>query len=120
VFTSTDVRNSDNWHHAAVLTASDGTASDFFGNSVQMPNQNTIVVGAFGDDDVVGTTNAGSVYIFTGYGSNWTQTQKINYSGSSTNAGFSKGPHSLAATQKEIFIGSEYVPSDEKVIRYRI
>ncbi len=119
VFTSTDVRNSDNWHHAAVLTANDGLADERFGSSVSMPNQNTICVGAFGTS-TLGPDLEGSVYVFTGYGSNWTQTNKINYTGASSSASFGKGPHSLAATQKEIFIGSEQVPSDEKVIRYRI
>ena len=76
-----------------------------------MPNQNTIIVGAGSDDGF-----DGSCYIFTGYGSNWTQTQKVTYSGASADL-FGSLHGSLAATEKEIFLGSD---DGEKVIRYRI
>jgi len=123
VFTSTDVRYG-NWDHAAVLTASDGAINDLFGNSVRMPNQNTIVVGAPGESPEAAT--AGSIYVFTGYDSNWDQVQKISYTGSAAGNKFGLN-RAMAATQKEIFAGSSDEPTfglhsnnPEKVIRYRI
>ena len=127
MFTSTDVRNSDKWDHAAVLTASDGSSADFFGSSVRMPNRNTIVIGAPGDEVPGGATSAGSIYVFTGNGSNWDQVQRITYTGAATSSkyGFNRA---IAATQKEIFVGSSDEPTGpstetnnpEKIIRYRI
>ena len=84
-----------------------------------MPNENTIVVGAPGED-AVGADNAGAVYVFTGYGSTWTQTQKISPTGA-TAADLKAGKHgALAATQKDIFIGIGSTPTSDEVIRYRI
>ena len=113
VFTGHDPmpRPTGKWDHAAVLTASDGAADDEFGTSVAMPNQNTIIVGAGSHDGF-----DGSCYVFTGYGSNWTQTQKVTYTGANSDL-FGGLDGSLAATQKEIFLGSD---DGEKVIRYRI
>ena len=84
-----------------------------------MPNETTLVVGAPGEDDV--DVNAGSVYVFTGAGSSWTQTQKITYTGSAAQDQAGDNLPSLATTQKDIFVGG--IPATakkERVIRYRI
>jgi hypothetical protein len=57
--------------------------------------------------------------VFTGAGSSWTQTQKITYSGASSSDVYGHYDNSLAATQKEIFVGGDE-GTPENVIRYRI
>ena len=49
----------DNWGQVTKLTASDGAASDRFGASAAISQNDTVVVGASGDDD-----SKGSAYIF--------------------------------------------------------
>mgnify|MGYP003970532637 CR=1 FL=1 len=109
------------WNRVATLTASDSAVGDRFGNTVSMPNSHTLVVGAPGDDS---PTNAGSLYVFTGYDGNWTETQKIRYTGAVAADKMGRPEDALATTQKEIFVGgasSEATAGGlEKVIRYRI
>jgi len=57
------------------LTASDGAQFDEFGWSVAAAND-TIVVGAYGDDTVNGE-DSGSIYIFTHTGTTWTEQAKL-------------------------------------------
>jgi hypothetical protein len=78
-----------------------------------MPNSQTIIAGAPGR----GAGSRGSFFVFTGEGANWTQTQEVQYSGVGSTDQFGDPETSLAATQKEVFIGSQ---NSEKVIRYRI
>ena len=56
------------------LLASDGAAGDYFGNSVSVYN-NTTVIGAYRDDD--NFTDSGSAYVFEYSSGNWTQKQKL-------------------------------------------
>jgi hypothetical protein len=65
------------WTEAAKLTASDGTAFDFFGRSVAVSG-GVAVVGAEGDDDQ--GLNSGSAYVFDGSGGSWTQAAKLTAS----------------------------------------
>jgi len=67
VFVYTGSRTS--WTQEAVLTASDGTPSDFFGDSVAITS-NSIVVG---DEQHGPLTDEGAVYVFSGGGYSWTQ-----------------------------------------------
>jgi hypothetical protein len=63
----------------AKLEASDAQLSDWFGNSVSISDDgNTIVIGAYQEDDTA--TGAGSAYIYTRSGTTWTQIQKIQAS----------------------------------------
>ena len=127
VFTTDEDTQAHGWEYAATLTASDHQPLDHFGTSVSIPNERTIVVGA-GKEDSEGTS-AGQVYVFTGKGSNWTETQKITYSGDADMAQRGARGH-LAVTEKEIFIGTSGnsklqgvahdATSAETVIRYRI
>ena len=120
VFTTSQDDQYRGWGYAAKLTASDAQNGDRFGYSVSIPNRNTIVVGApYENPDSV--SNAGSLYVFTGGGSNWAETQKITYSGASAENIYSRYESSLVATQKEIFVaGDPAAGVAEKVIRYRI
>ena len=63
----------------AKLTAGDGAANDWFGNSVSIDG-NTMVIGAYGDDDM--GSSSGSAYVFTrdtpgDPASSWTQLAKL-------------------------------------------
>ena len=66
--------DSGTWTQTAKLTASDGASFDSFGSSVSIDG-NTIVIGAYGDDDR--GSNSGSAYVFTNAGGTWTQTAKL-------------------------------------------
>jgi RHS repeat-associated protein len=59
------------WKQSAELTASDGAANLYFGQSVAIDGS-TIVVGAVGKT-VNGNTLQGAAYVFTGSGSVWSQ-----------------------------------------------
>ncbi|MFQ5805441.1 MAG: S8 family serine peptidase [Phycisphaerae bacterium] len=62
------------WVQEAKLLASDGAAYDDFGTSVAISG-NTVVIGAFLDDD--NGFNAGSAYVFRFDGSGWVQEPKL-------------------------------------------
>jgi len=67
------------WTQVATLTADDGAADDYFGYSVSV-NGETMVIGAYGDDD--NGSNSGSAYVFTrdtngDITSGWTQVAKL-------------------------------------------
>jgi surface protein len=67
------------WTQVAKLTASDGAGSDYFGPSVSIDGD-TMVVGAFGNDDK--GSQSGSAYVFTrdtagDLASGWTQVAKL-------------------------------------------
>jgi cyclophilin family peptidyl-prolyl cis-trans isomerase len=63
--------NDGNWTQQAKLTASDGTAGDYFGGSVSI-SANHAIVSAPRDD-----SNTGSAYIFEYNDGNWTQQAKL-------------------------------------------
>jgi hypothetical protein len=68
-------RSGDLWSQQQKLIASDAATDDKFGISVAIDND-TIVVGAYGDDK-----NTGAAYVFARNGSAWYQQQKLNASG---------------------------------------
>lgn len=70
-------RGASVWSQQVKLTASDGAAYDHFGVAVAVTN-NLIAVGAK-DDDIISTTNTGSVYLFTptGVGGAWMEVDKL-------------------------------------------
>ena len=65
-----------NWTQQTKLTASDAASDDFFGSSVAFSNNGLLAIGAYGDD----VTVTGSVYLFSGSGTNWTQQTKLTAS----------------------------------------
>lgn len=67
-------RNGGVWQQEAKLLASDGASSEFFGNSLDIIGNSTIV-GARGDDDM--GANSGSAYIFEEEAGVWVQKAKL-------------------------------------------
>ncbi len=73
------------WGQTAKITAADGAAWDFFGGVVAISGD-TIVIGAWGDDD--NGFDSGSAYVFSrneGEADNWGQTAKITATDGITN-----------------------------------
>ncbi len=62
------------WTQAAKLVASDGAVGDYFGYSVSISGD-TVVVGAYHDDDM--GDSSGSAYVFVRNGIAWTQAAKL-------------------------------------------
>ncbi len=62
------------WVEEAKLTASDGSAGDFFGINVSLFGD-TALIGAMGDDD--NGTDSGSAYIFKYDGNTWVEEAKL-------------------------------------------
>ena len=85
------IRESGVWSEAAKLTAPDGAAFDWFGQSVAVDG-GTVVVGAYRNDDI--GSNSGSAYVFTKPTGGWAATSsaaKLTASdaGASDHFGFS-------------------------------
>ena len=68
------VRNGTSWDEQDKLVASDAQAYDYFGVSVAVSGD-TVVVGAYGEDD--GGTDAGAAYVFKRNGTSWSQQDKL-------------------------------------------
>jgi RHS repeat-associated protein/uncharacterized repeat protein (TIGR01451 family) len=68
------VQEGDHWSQQARLTADDGALYDEFGGSVAIAGD-TLVVGAYGDDEYTG-----SAYVFVRQGSTWSQQAKLTAS----------------------------------------
>jgi hypothetical protein len=68
------VRSGTNWTQQKKLTVSDGAAGDFFGCSVGISDE-TLVVGAYGDDD--NGEDSGSAYVFVRIWSSWNKQAKL-------------------------------------------
>ena len=79
-------RSGEVWTQQQKLTASDGSAYDYFGCSVSVSG-NTAVVGAYGDD-AGASSNCGSAIVFTRSGAVWTQQQKLTASDASASDQF--------------------------------
>jgi len=67
-------RDGTTWPEQAKLLASDGAASDRFGNSVQFDGYYAIIGALFDDDS---GSNSGSAYIFKRDGTTWTEQAKL-------------------------------------------
>ena len=68
------IRDGSEWNQQGKLTAEDAAGGDYFGNSVALSGD-TVVVGAYRDDD--GGGSAGSVYVFASDGSAWKRQGKL-------------------------------------------
>lgn len=62
------------WSQTAKLSASDGAAQDRFGNSIALDGD-TIVVGAYSNDD--GANGSGAAYVFRNANGQWQQVAKL-------------------------------------------
>ena len=93
--------NGSSWVERNVLTAPDGTASDFFGFSVCITNKYAIV-GAYGKT-VNGILYRGSAYIYQSINGIWQPLQQVNNPGGKFNDLFGYG---VAADGNRFLIGS--------------
>lgn len=71
------VRNGTNWTEQTNLMANDLAADDAFGTSVAI-NDNTVVIGAWRDDDA--GSESGSAYVFVRSSTSWSQQAKLTAS----------------------------------------
>jgi len=92
------------WTEQAKLTASDGTAEDQFGVSVAIAGD-TIVVGAYLDDN--NNVTSGSAYVYTSSGTSWTEQAKLM---ASESEGGDQFGWSVAIANDTIVVGS---PADD-------
>ena len=95
-------RSGTTWSQQQKIVASDAGAHDWFGIDVDI-EENTVVVGAYGDDSGTTQNGEGAAYIFSRSGTTWTQDKKIVSSTRSTNAYF--GYH-VALQDNSIIVGA--------------
>ena len=86
------------WTQSAEITASDGTANTYFGQSVSIDG-NTIVIGAIGNNSY-----EGAAYVFTGSGTTWTQTAELVASDEKTQSYFGS---SVSISGTTIVVGAD-------------
>ena len=80
--------NGTEWKPAGELTAADGAAVDFFGQSVSISG-NTVVVGAPGyDDEAREVFDIGAAYVFRTDGTAWAEVAKLTALDSAQSDGF--------------------------------
>ena len=84
----------------AKLTANDAAESDWFGFPVAIAGD-SVVVGAFADDD--GGSGSGSAYVFTRNGSSWSQQAKLTADDAATGDGFG---NSVAISGASVVVGA--------------
>jgi hypothetical protein len=113
-------RNGTSWSQEAKITASDGAASDYFGISVSISGDYTII-GAY-RDDINSNNDQGSAYIFKRDGTTWNQEAKITASDGSTSDyfGISVSIHNayalIGAPRADTNLGAAYVFKREGAI----
>jgi hypothetical protein len=112
-------RPPDGWldmNETAKLTAASPAAGALFGCSVGVKG-NTVIVGAEGDDQP-GCTDAGSVYLFTHAGAEWTQTAKLVAADA---AAYDSYGHAVVVDDRTAVVGACYgdrVPADNAGAAY--
>ena len=92
--------NGGTWTQASKLTADDGAGGDRFGYSVSISG-NTIVIGAYGDNDK--GSDSGSAYVFSNDGGTWTQVAKLT---ADDGASFDSSGYSVSISGNTIVIGA--------------
>ncbi len=100
-------RSGANWSEQAKLTASDGAASDYFGNSVSVSGDYAIV-GAFIDDD--NGSASGSAYMFKRSGTNWSEQAKLTASDGAAADWFG---YSVSISGAYAIVGARYDDDNE-------
>ncbi len=99
-----------NWSQQAKLTATDAATGDYFGTSVAI-YENTVIVGAYGYDDTMGTiTNAGAAYIFIrDSNGNWSQQAKLVADDVAAGDNFG---YSVAIYGNTVIVGAPYANNE--------
>ena len=82
--------NGSSWVEQAKLTASDGACNDYFGVAVDV-DEDTIVLGAHGNDDPEVGYSTGSAYVFRWNGSSWVEETQLTASDPTPLACFGNG-----------------------------
>ncbi len=96
-------RSGSAWSQQAMLTASDGAASDAFGFSVSV-HDDLLVVGAYGVD--VGAHSVrGAAYVFSRSGSSWSQQAKLTASDGAAGDEFG---WSVSISGTSVLVGAPY------------
>jgi uncharacterized protein (TIGR03437 family) len=95
------VRSGSTWTQQAQLTASDGANFDSFGSAVAISGE-TIVVGAYGDDNGF-NSDQGSAYVFVRSGTTWSQQSKLTVSNGAANDWFG---YAVAISGETVIIGA--------------
>lgn len=91
----------NNYLQQQKVIASDGAAQDWLGGSIALSGD-TVVVGAQ-SDDIGGTANQGSVYIFVRSGGVWTQQQRLIANDGGADDYFG---HSVAISGDTVVVGA--------------
>jgi len=97
------VRTGGVWTQQAKLTASDAAGGDWFGYSVAV-SDDTTVVGSYGDSNA-GGADAGSAYVFVRSGTVWTQQAKLTASDAATSDRFGS---SVAVSGDTAVVGARW------------
>ncbi len=95
------------WSQTQKLTASDGTASNEFGTVVAISGSTAVVGVPFAT--VGGNANQGAVYVFTGSGGSWSQTQKLT---ASDGVAYDEFGTSVAVSGSNALIGAPFKASE--------
>lgn len=80
-------RSSNTWSEEAILTASDGANSDYFGSCVSISGDSTRIAVGSPINDPSGITDSGAVYVFK-YNVTWSQEIKLTASDKAINDNF--------------------------------
>lgn len=96
-------RSSGVWGVPQKLLASDGAATDFFGDGLALDNQ-TLVIGASGAT-IGANTDQGAAYVFVRNGSAWTEQAKLTADDGTENDWFGIG---IGLDGDTVIIGSYY------------
>jgi hypothetical protein len=94
------VRDGDTWTESQKLNASDSAAGDTFASSVSISGD-TLVVGAWGNDDA--GSNSGSAYVFVRGENSWIQQQKLTANDGSSDDFFGA---SVAISEDTLVVGA--------------
>jgi hypothetical protein len=70
-------RSDKNWEQQTKLSADDGDSEDFFGTSVGISGDGSTAIACAHRDEDPNGENAGSAYVFTRSGEDWTQKTKL-------------------------------------------
>ena len=96
------VRSAMGWTQEAKLIPDDGLLGDFFASSVSVSGE-TVVVGAYMDDD--GGSASGSAYVFVRSGMTWTQEAKLSANGGGAGDRFG---YSVSVSGQRALVGAPY------------
>ncbi len=94
-------RSETSWVLQQKLLANDGATDDFFGFSVSLYD-NTLLIGAQGDDD--NGLSSGSAYVFIRNGTTWTQQAKLHASDGAASDAFGR---SVSLSGETALIGAQ-------------